>query len=66
MVVAFVLGDEDEEREKKERETNSLEKRLSPNAIVLTVFVVFASVGFVVVEVFEEFRYGLTDDDEDD
>jgi len=66
MVVAFVLGDEDEEREKKERETNGLEKRLSPNAIVLTVFVVFASVGFVVVEVFEEFRYGLTDDDEDD
>lgn len=57
MMIAFVLGDEDDKREKKKRETNGLEKRLSPNAIVLTVFVVFASVDFVVVEVFEEFCY---------
>lgn len=66
MMVAFVLGYEDKERDEKERETNGLEKSLSPNAIVLAVFVVFASVGLVVVEVLEEFRYGLTDYDEDD
>ncbi|VVB10144.1 unnamed protein product [Arabis nemorensis] len=56
----------DDEREEKERETHGLEKRLSPNAVVLTDFVVLASVDFVIVEVFEEFCYGLTCDYEDD
>lgn len=66
MMTAFVLGNEDDERDEKEWESNGLEKRLSPNAIVLTVFVVFASIDFIVVEVFEEFCYGLTDYNEDD
>lgn len=66
MTVAFVLGDEDDERDEKKRESNGLEKSLCPNAVVLTAFIVLASVDLVVVEVFEEFSYGLTYDDEDD
>lgn len=65
LLLVVFLG-EDDEREEKKRETNGLEKRLSPNAVVLTAFVVLASVDFVVVEVFEEFCYGLTCDYEDD
>lgn len=62
--VVFVGGDD--EREEEERESDGLEERLSPNAVVLTVLVVVASIGLVVVEVFEESGYGLTYDDEDD
>lgn len=59
MWVVF-LGGEDKERE-KQRESNGLEERLSPNAVVFTVLGV---VNLVVVEVFEDFSYGLTCDDE--
>ena len=59
------LGGEDDEREEEEREADGLEESLSPNAVVLAVFVVLASIDFVVVEVFEEFGYGLAYDDAD-
>ena len=58
-LVAAVLGGEDDEREEEEREADGLEEGLSPNAVVLAGFVVLASVDLVVVEVFEEFGYGL-------
>lgn len=54
------LGGEDKKRE-KERESNGLEERLSPNAVVLAFL---GEVNLVVVEVFEDFSYGLTCDDE--
>lgn len=54
------LGGEYIERE-KETESNGLEERLSPNAVVLMVVVV---VNLVVVKVFEDFSYGLTCYDE--
>lgn len=38
---------------------------LSPNAVVLVVFVGLASVDLFVVQVFEEFGYALAYDDED-
>lgn len=52
MTIAFILGDEDDERDEKKRESNGLEKRLSPNAVVLSVLIVLASIDFIVVEVF--------------
>ena len=65
VLVAAVLGGEDEEREEEERERDGLEEGLCPDAVVLAGLVVLASVDLVVVEVFEEFGYGLADDDED-
>lgn len=56
--VVFVGGDD--EREEEERESDGLEERLSPNAIVVTF------IDLDIVEGFEEFSYGLTYDDEDD
>lgn len=65
LVVMLFLGGDDDEREEEEREPDGLEEGLSPDAVVLTGFVVLASVDLVVVEVFEEFGYGLSHDDED-
>lgn len=65
-LLSVVFLGEDDEREEEERESDGLEERLSPNAVVLTVLVVVASIDLVVVEVFEESGYGLTYDDEDD
>lgn len=59
MLWVVFLGGEDIERE-KERESNGLEERLSPNAVVLTFFGV---VDLVVVVVFEDFSNGLACDD---
>lgn len=65
VVVVVFLGGEDDEREEEEREPDGLEESLSPNAVVLAAFVVFASVDLFVVQVFEEFGYGLAYDGED-
>lgn len=66
LLLTVFPGGEDEKREEEEREPNGLEERLSPNAVVLTAFVVLASINLVIVEVFEESSYALTYDDEDD
>lgn len=57
LLLVVFLGGEDKERE-KERESNGLEERLSPNAVVL------AFLGEVNLVNFEDFSYGLTCDDE--